>query len=492
MSYDVSALPLLTGGTAGFARAISTSGHVIVGSSTATAHAGLLPVTWTDGGAATQLPLFSGKNDGEALATSANGSVVVGFCSSLGVPIAISWTNGGAAVSLGALGGFPWTVARGVSGDGSVIAGISWTGAGGTGRAVTWTSGGAPVALTSLFPGLGADIADAANGVSGDGTIVVGSSMSGTGWRHAVSWTNGGAPVDLGSLAGDIEAVAIGISSDGTTIVGYSFHVGGPFKAVAWINGGSPIDLGFVGSDTRAQAYAASSDGSTITGFSSVGGTGPWEAAYWDGSAHGLTNLAGANDANVAAYGISGDASIIVGRSNGGLPAVWQSAPPPSPPAPPPVIIPPSLGVWRGQVGINWKGLALVGDAFSNVVGLSDFTIFTEYGNRMQMLVTSPPIHSDRKRIFVPLLEIEVEAGEGIPGNPDVAPLMSMEVSKDGGITWRPLLKTRSMGKAGEYIKRLRWLNLGEARTWVFRFTYTDSARPAIIGTYIETYKGLG
>lgn len=147
---------------------------------------------------------------------------------------------------------------------------------------------------------------------------------------------------------------------------------------------------------------------------------------------------------------------------------------------------------WRGSCGINWHGLALVGDKFSNVVGLSDFTIFTEYGNQMQMLVTAPPLHQDRKRIFIPRFEIEVEAGLGIPGSPEVAPLMQLDYSKDGGVTWVNLLLARSMGKAGEYIKRLRWLNLGESRTWVFRLRYSDSARPAIIGTYVDEYKGLG
>lgn len=159
---------------------------------------------------------------------------------------------------------------------------------------------------------------------------------------------------------------------------------------------------------------------------------------------------------------------------------------------PPPVFIPPSLSVWRGACGINWKGLALVGDAFTNVVGLSDFSIFTEYGNQMRMLVTSPPIHKDRHRIFVPLFEMQVEAGEGTPGDPSRAPLMLLDVSKDGGKTWQPLQKFRSMGKVGEYLKRLRWTQLGAARQWVFRFQYTDSARPAIIGTYITTIEGLG
>ena len=147
---------------------------------------------------------------------------------------------------------------------------------------------------------------------------------------------------------------------------------------------------------------------------------------------------------------------------------------------------------WRGLCGINWNGLALVGDKFSNVIGLSDFTLFTEFGNGMRMLITTPPLHDDRKRIFVPRFEIEVEAGEGLPDFPTSPPLMVLDYSKDGGKTFVPLQQFRSMGAAGEYFKRLRWLNLGQARTWIFRLSYTDASRPAIIGTYVDTYKGLG
>lgn len=154
--------------------------------------------------------------------------------------------------------------------------------------------------------------------------------------------------------------------------------------------------------------------------------------------------------------------------------------------------VPNSLLRWRGQVGINWKGMALVGDAFDGVVGLSDFTNFTEYGNTMQFLITTPPLHEDRKRIFVPRFEIEVEAGAGLPNDPAVGGTILLDWSKDGGITWSTLLQPRSMGAIGEYIKRLRWLNLGNSRTWIFRLRCTDQIRRYIIGTYLDQWKGLG
>jgi hypothetical protein len=204
--------------------------------------------------------------------------------------------------------------------------------------------------------------------------------------------------------------------------------------------------------------------------------------------AHELSSLA-ALGSNVLTdvFNFAANANHVVGV------AVFLTSAPPPPPAPTPgIVVPPNLGRWRGQCGINWNGLALVGDAFSNVVGLSDFQNFNEYGNRIEMLATAPPIHEDRKRIFVSRFEVEVEAGLGIPGSPQTAPLLVLDYSKDGGITFKPLQQFRSMGAAGEYVKRLRWINIGESRTWVFRIRYSDAARPTIIGTYYDSWKGLG
>lgn len=158
----------------------------------------------------------------------------------------------------------------------------------------------------------------------------------------------------------------------------------------------------------------------------------------------------------------------------------------------PPPVQTLSLHRWRGQVGINWLGLALVGDAFAAVVGRSDFENFTEYGNTMRLLVTTPPVQDDRKRIFVPRFELDMEVGDGIQGDTSQAPQAMLDYSRDGGLTFVGLQKWRSMGVIGRYRTRLRWLNLGQARTWIFRLQITDRVRRQIIGTYIDDKKGSG
>lgn len=172
---------------------------------------------------------------------------------------------------------------------------------------------------------------------------------------------------------------------------------------------------------------------------------------------------------------------------------------PPSTPTPTPTPAPGPIapvfgggGQWRGQVGVNWKGMALVGDATAGLIGLSDFDSFTEYGNTMEMLVTSPNVQKDRLRVFIRLFEVDVQSGVGDTTGPASDPQLLLDFSKDGGMTWQPQLMARSMGKTGEYRRRLRWVNLGSSRTWVMRLRCSDPVRRVIIGTFIDTGIGTG
>jgi hypothetical protein len=160
--------------------------------------------------------------------------------------------------------------------------------------------------------------------------------------------------------------------------------------------------------------------------------------------------------------------------------------------APPSAVVDPPLCGWRGQVGINWMGMALVGDKYSGVIGQSNFQSFTEYGNTMQFMITSPPLQEDRKKLFMRRFEVDVQTGVALVEGQGSNPQLMLDYSKDGGMTWGALQIWRSMGKAGEYTKRLRWINLGESRAWVLRLTCTDPVRRAIIGTYVDVAKGTG
>jgi probable HAF family extracellular repeat protein len=134
-------------------------------------------------------------------------------------------------VGLGDLpGGIFASFANGVSGDGSVVVGYGFIASGQ--EAFRWTSSGGMVGLGDLP---GGNFSSFANGVSGDGSVVVGRGTSASG-EEAFRWTSSGGmrnlqdvlTTDFGlNLTGWQLSEAKGISADGLTIVGYGTNPSG-------------------------------------------------------------------------------------------------------------------------------------------------------------------------------------------------------------------------------------------------------------------------
>ena len=141
---------------------------------------------------------------------------------------------------------------------------------------------------------------------------------------------------------------------------------------------------------------------------------------------------------------------------------------------------------WRGSSYAAVYGKHLIGDDFVGRVGELDMDTFTEYGVVMQGILTGLPIHSDRKRLRHHKFEIDVESGVGTTAGTTSDPQMWMDYSDDGGRTWGTRKPFRSMGKIGEYRKRLRWQRLGMTRQRVYRLTVADAVKRSIIGAYLN------
>lgn len=149
-----------------------------------------------------------------------------------------------------------------------------------------------------------------------------------------------------------------------------------------------------------------------------------------------------------------------------------------------------SLGRWTANCHVTCYDKELIGDAYSGKVGYLDASTYTEFGNTTQALITSPPIHADRKRLFISRLEMDIEAGVGIATGQGSDPQWMMRNSKDGGRTYTNLQKWRSAGAIGNYRTRLRWLRLGQARERVFELTTTDPVKRTIIAAVGDGYIG--
>lgn len=156
-----------------------------------------------------------------------------------------------------------------------------------------------------------------------------------------------------------------------------------------------------------------------------------------------------------------------------------------------------SLGRWRGNCAFEIYDKILIGDSVDGTISILDWNNYTERGNPMQMLVHSAPIHQDRLPIFIDRLELDMQTGYGIttanpnPSGAAPAPQAMLRYSKDGGVTWSRLQQWRSLGEIGEYVKRLRWLNIGRGYQFVFELTISDPVPRVLIATHGDAEVGM-
>lgn len=149
-----------------------------------------------------------------------------------------------------------------------------------------------------------------------------------------------------------------------------------------------------------------------------------------------------------------------------------------------------SYGRWRGNASAEVYNKVLIGDAYSGQIGYLDDSTYTEFGNPIVGQLTSPYLHSDRKRIFMPRFELDIESGVGLTTGQGSDPQIMLNWSDDGGHTFSALQLWNSMGVLGAYKQRLRWTRLGSARARILQITVSDPVKRTIIGAYGDTAPG--
>ena len=216
----------------------------------------------------------------------------------------------------------------GVSGDGSVVVGTSEDvtyESGAVYHAFRWTAGSGMV-------GIGGFGDSWAFGVSGDGSVVVGTDVIPP--SQAFRWTASSGIVGLGSLPSDIYSGANGVSADGSVVVGTSslnvnFYTGQAFR---WTAGSGMVGLGYLPGYTNSTALAVSGNGSVVVGRNgyenAADAPGNYQAFRWTAGSGmvGLGYLPGGNYSTATA--VSADGSVIVGTSgsaSGGQAFRWTA-----------------------------------------------------------------------------------------------------------------------------------------------------------------------
>ncbi|MBI5864692.1 MAG: hypothetical protein HZB38_09315 [Planctomycetes bacterium] len=182
------------------------------------------------------------------------------------------------------LGDFPGNqrngVANGVSADGSVVVGYGSSERSRMIEGFRWTAETGLVPLGSVNPN---HIYSAATDVSADGQVVAGYSYNGTGFR----WTAGEGMVPIGGWG----TAAWAISADGTAIVG-THAPNGHTQPYRWTVETGIVSLGRPAGFIDALGLDVSADGSIVVGRGNGNQNDGSHALIWDAD-HGNRRLDG-------------------------------------------------------------------------------------------------------------------------------------------------------------------------------------------------------
>ena len=349
---------------------------------------------------------------------------------------------------LGDLGGLPIATANGISGNGLVVVGSSNDTLFNF-QAYYWTAATGMVGLGDLGGGDGEAMA-----ANTDGSVIVGVSVNGANDDEAFRWENG-VMTGLGALVPGAQSIAMDVSGDGAVVIGMSYNGAGNEEAFRW-QGGIMTGLGTTAGRTDSDAYGVSTDGLVVVGAVSNAGSDMLAYRWQGGVMTSLGTLGGLESYSNAA---NGDGSVVVGASDnnaGNLEAFrWTTA--------------------TGMVGLGTLGgfdsqANAVSRDGSVVVGVSDSSNgFAEAFIWTDMGMTS--ISDMLIRSGVDMTNFYVAEATGISadgstivaiGETPLSPFAAF-VIREGGITTASAL-SRSLGELSAAASDISYMAMGTMR----------------------------
>lgn len=140
---------------------------------------------------------------------------------------------------------------------------------------------------------------------------------------------------------------------------------------------------------------------------------------------------------------------------------------------------------FRWQCQAEAHGRQYVGDVLTDAVGYFNPESYDEIGGIQRMLWSYQPVYGENRRALHHRLEIIMETGVGLTTGQGSDPEMMLDVSDDGGKTYRSM-PNKGIGEIGRYSDRVVWHKLGSARRRVYRAAVTDPVRVTVFDTALE------
>jgi hypothetical protein len=147
-------------------------------------------------------------------------------------------------------------------------------------------------------------------------------------------------------------------------------------------------------------------------------------------------------------------------------------------------------GQWQAHLGCCHAylfGKHLVGDYQSGHIYEMSSDYNDDAGAVIRRVRRAPDINREGRLTFYPKLELAMQVGAGNVDDPN--PQGILRYSNDGGYTWGKEIP-RSLGKIGQYKKRVAWNALGSARQRAFEFSTTARVPVTLTDAFLSTTTG--
>jgi len=143
-----------------------------------------------------------------------------------------------------------------------------------------------------------------------------------------------------------------------------------------------------------------------------------------------------------------------------------------------------SLGArHRGEIGANFNNKYYVSDYAVGKIYQIDPDNYTDADEPIVVQIISKHVF-DEKQVQVSRLWLDIESGTALISGQGSDPQMMLERSKDGGHSYGNE-HWASMGKIGEYNRRVIYRRLGRAYDWVFKFRCSEPVKVVIVGAWV-------
>ena len=137
-------------------------------------------------------------------------------------------------------------------------------------------------------------------------------------------------------------------------------------------------------------------------------------------------------------------------------------------------------GVHRAKWQIYANGINICGDRYSlNLLSMSS-TVYQDVGEKIRRVGVSPLMFYNNKNFKLANLYIDCSVGEGLATDLATEPLLQVQFSKNG-VEWG-VAHLKSLGRTGDYDKKVVFGRLGSQKMFQVKLEYTDNGFCAIYG----------